>query len=299
MSFGDPRTRHSNAPANAASVRIALIGDSMTYGYEVPCEDSWGHSLEALLQPNAQILNFALVSEGLSQTLLRYERDVRPWRPKIVIIGITSLMILRSINVYPFLENEWEIPFARPRLVVKNHALTYINEPVPGARQIFAHSAISELGYIHLDDQYRPYQWERGGVWSLLEKSYIFRFVYSIRPPSDEQDRNLRAMQLGKYVVQRLVQEVLEDGAIPIVVYLPYAKELARPEDPPNKEPALSVRMLQSASIEFFDPTGCSKEVWPSDAYMEGGHYTPKANAHIARCLEPLIRQIYQKQAKA
>ena len=50
----------------------------MTYGYEVRCEDSWGHSLEALLEPHAQILNFALTAQGLTQALLRYEKDVRP-----------------------------------------------------------------------------------------------------------------------------------------------------------------------------------------------------------------------------
>ncbi|HET8671599.1 MAG TPA: SGNH/GDSL hydrolase family protein, partial [Candidatus Saccharimonadales bacterium] len=87
MSFVDLRVRHSRPSESPASFRIALIGDSMTQGHEVRCEESWGHRLEAMLQPHAQILNFAVVGHGLTQTLLRYEKDVRPWKPQIVIIG--------------------------------------------------------------------------------------------------------------------------------------------------------------------------------------------------------------------
>ena len=35
MSFVDRRTRHSGLPEKAATVRVALLGDSMTYSYEV------------------------------------------------------------------------------------------------------------------------------------------------------------------------------------------------------------------------------------------------------------------------
>src|SRR5689334_9896888 len=95
MSFADRRTRHSGLLDKPATVRVALIGDSMTYGYEVRCEDSWGHALEAHLGTTAQVLNFGVAGYGLNQVLLRYERDTQPWQPQIVLIGITSEEIRR------------------------------------------------------------------------------------------------------------------------------------------------------------------------------------------------------------
>ena len=146
MSFADLRTRHSKVSEQPASVRIALIGDSMTYGYEVRCEESWGHALEALLQPHTQVLNFAISAQGLNQALLRYEKDARPWKPQIVVIGITSYMIKRNNNIYPFLMNsDWGFPFARPPVVMKDEILTTINHPVSDPGQIFANTAISEV----------------------------------------------------------------------------------------------------------------------------------------------------------
>ena len=243
MSFADLRTRHSKVSEQPASIRIALIGDSMTFGHEIRCEESWGHALEALLQPHTQVLNFALGAQGLNQALLRYEKDARPWKPQIVVIGITSSMITRNNNIYPFLKDpDWGMLFARPRLVMKDDILTTINHPVPDPGQIFANTAISEVPYLDLDDYYRPFQWERGGMWYLLERLYIFRFAYSLSPPSDgrEEERNLKAMQLSQFVAQRLVREVVKDGAVPLVVYLPYKNELGISTEPQNKNVPLS-----------------------------------------------------------
>jgi len=91
-------------------------------------------------------------------------------------------------------------------------------------------------------------------------------------------------------VVQRLVREVLEDGAVPLVIYLPYEGEL-RISTKPEYFP-LSARMLHSASIEYFDPTACLIEAGVPDAYMKEGHYSPQANIPIARCLVPVLREM-------
>ena len=173
MSFADLRARHSTLSKIPASVRIALIGDSMTYGHEVRCEESWGHVLEVSLQPYAQVLNFAVGAQGMNQTLLRYEQDARPWKPQIVIIGITNSMITRNNNIYPFLKDpEWGMPFARPRFVVRDDDLA--KSAIQSLMQeTFLLRGRSQKSLLHLDDYYRPFQWERGGLWRLLEKSYI------------------------------------------------------------------------------------------------------------------------------
>jgi hypothetical protein len=270
----------------------------MTYGHEVRCEDSWGHMLEALLHPDTQVLNFAMGAQGLNQTLLRYEKDVRPWKPQIVIIGVTSAMITRNTNTYPFLKDpEWGMPFARPRFVMQDHVLSASSEPVPDPGSIFGRRAIAEVPNLLDDDYYRRFEWERGGIWRLLERSYLFRFAYSVRPPSDgrEEERNLNAMRVGQVVTKRLVEKVLQDGTIPLVVYLPYRDEVGHSVDSQNLP--LSARMLQNAGIRYLDPTACLIAEKISDAYMEGSHYSPRGNAQIAGCLEPVLRQMIKEAA--
>jgi hypothetical protein len=296
MSFADRRTRHSGLPEKPATVRVALMGDSMTYGYEVRCEDSWGHALEAQLGPAVQVLNFGVSGYGLNQVLLRYEKDARPWKPQIVLIGITSEEIQRSINVYNFLMNpDWlGLPFARPRLILKNGTPSPINQPVPTPAEVFAHTTIRELANLDQDAYFRRLEWERDGLWHFFEQSYFFRLLITLRPPSDqprEADSEETMMALGQQVLTTLVHDVREQGAIPLVVHFPYQYELRPAAEYGAKYVPLSVRMLREAGIDYYDMAPCLVEAKASDEYMRGSHYSPRANAVIAKCLEPIVRE--------
>lgn len=293
MSFADLRTRHSNDSAEPASVRIALIGNSFTFGHEVRCEESWGHKLEAQLQPHSQVLNFAVPAYGLDQIWLRYWKDVRLWKPQIVVIGIYSDVIKRINSIYPFIQTpQWDFPFVRPLLNMQDHPPTVINYPVPDPEQIFVSTAISEVPDIDLDVYYRPFQWQRGGMWYLFEKSSFFRHAnawWHLGDDSDEE-RTQNALQTGQLLIRNLVHEIKEDGSLPLVVYLPNKVELRLSTEPQSTYIPLSARMLRNAGIEYFDPTNCLSRVEASHAFMRGGHYSPQANSQIAHCLEPVLR---------
>ena len=296
MSFADRRTRHSGLAEKPATVRVALMGDSMTYGYEVRCEDSWGHALEAHLGPDVQVLNFGVSGYGLQQVLLRYDRDARPWKPQIVVIGITSEEIRRIISVYNFLMNpDWlGLPFMRPRLVLKNGTPLPINLPVLTPSEVFAHTTIKELPYLDQDSYYRRLEWERDGLWNLLEKSYFFRLLISLRPPSEtsrEGPTDEEMMALSGSVLKALIRDVREQGAIPLVVHFPYQFELRKVAANANTYIPPSVQMLRNARIDYYDTTACLLEARASDLYMPGSHYSPTANTVIAKCLEPILRE--------
>lgn len=295
MSFADRRTRHSGFSEKPAAVRIALIGDSMTYGNEVRCEDSWGHALEAHLGPDIQVLNFGVAGYGLNQVLLRHERDVRPWKPQIVIIGITSLEIKRLVWIYKFLNPYWGgDPFVYPRLVLKNGAPSHINQPPPTPTEVIAHTTIRELPNLDQDANFRRLEWERDGLWHLVQKSYFFRLLISLRPPSEPIREGLSdkdMMALGQHVLTALVRDVREQGAIPMVVHFPYQIELRKAAEYGDKYIPLSVQMLRDTGIDHFDATACLLEAKAVDEYMPLGHYSPTANAVIAKCLEPIVRE--------
>jgi len=296
MSFADRRTRHSGLQEKPATVRIALVGDSMTYGYEVPCEDSWGHVLEAHLGPAVQVLNFGVSGYGLNQVLLRYERDAQPWKPQIVLIGITSQEIQRMISVYNFLMNpDWlGLPYVRPRLILKNGAPSPINQPVPAPAEVFGHTTVNELSYLDQDAYFRRLEWERDGLWRLFQKSYFFRLLTSLRPPSDpprEEVSQETMMALSQQVLTTLVRAAREQGAIPLVIHFPYQFELRSAAEYGDKYVPPSLQMLRQAEVDHYDMTACLIEARAFDEYTPHSHYTSTANAVIAKCLEPIVRK--------
>jgi hypothetical protein len=293
LSFSDQHMRLAGRSLNPASVRIAYIGDSFTFGDEVRCEDTWEHVLETFLQSHVQSLNFGVNAYGLNQVFLKYTSDAHDWKPHIVVIGIGTDMIKRIINIYPFLRNpEWNLPFARPRLVVRNSTLATINHPVPEPEKIFAYASLSDLPYLNLDEYYRPYQWHRGGVWRLVEQSYVFRLAYSFRTPADDQEetREEAALQLSTVVIQQLIREVVRNGATPLIVYHPSKDELNRSRAPQPGYVPLAIGMLRNAGVEYFDPTPCLITLGAKNSYMDGGHYSPQANREVAHCLRPVLR---------
>jgi hypothetical protein len=268
----------------------------MTYGYEVRCEESWGHVLEAHLGPAVQVLNFGISGYGLNQVYLRYERDTRPWNPQIVLIGITSEEILRIMSVYNFLMHpDWVgMPFARPRLILQSGIPTPINQPMPTPAEVFGSATIKELFHLDQDAYFHRLEWERDAIWSVFEKSYFFRLLFTIRPPSDppqEWASRESLMILGQRIITTLVQDVLEQGAIPLVVHLPYQFELRLAAEYGEKYTPLSVQMLRDAGIDFYDTTACLIEARAFDEFMPQSHYSPIANAVIAKCLESLVRE--------
>jgi len=68
-----PRTNISFA-ARRPRHRVALVGDSFTFGMEVPYEDTWGAQLERALAGDVQVLNFGVDGYGVDQAYLRYRK---------------------------------------------------------------------------------------------------------------------------------------------------------------------------------------------------------------------------------
>ena len=83
-------------------------------------EETWGHYLEKALGSEFQVSNFGVPGYGVDQTYLRYEKDARMWNPKIVIFGLISHDVERTMFVYPFLAlPEWNTPFSKSRFILR------------------------------------------------------------------------------------------------------------------------------------------------------------------------------------
>ncbi|UVT16979.1 MAG: SGNH/GDSL hydrolase family protein [Nitrospira sp.] len=266
--------------------RIALVGDSFTFGEDVAYEDTWGHLLEQALGSDAQVLNAGVGSYGLDQAFLRYNEDVRRWSPKVVILSFISADVVRTMSVYPFIAApHWQIPFSKPRLVLRDGGLHTLNIPPVAPEAIFSKGSISELPFLEQDKGYIDSQWlQNSAQLSYLARAFMTLFPRWSPVLSDVSDETL--VTLNASILKAFIGSVSETGAIPMVVYFP-REELERP----NLSLPLGKRVLQHAGIDYTDVTPCLLEVEPNNRFALGGHYSPKGNAAVTKCLTEVVRQ--------
>ena len=145
--------------------RIALIGDSHAFSFEVPFEDSWGYHLQRLLGDGTQVLNFGVDGYGIDQAYLRYQRDVRPWKPKVVVIGFAGHDLWRALAVYPFVSFRWPGYLVKPRFAIEKEGLKLLNAPLPTPAEILGAGvlALQVLGRDRDGDEQQPDERARDG----------------------------------------------------------------------------------------------------------------------------------------
>jgi hypothetical protein len=210
-------------------------------------------------------------------------------------MGVTSAEILRMMSVYNFLFSPTgvEFPYARPRLVTDSPDWQPLNLPVPTPHEIFAHVSIRDLPHLEHDRFFYELDWPRQNAWQLLEWSYLFRFLSSIRPlvtslsPTHSNDA---LVGLAKKVLTAFVEEVRRDGAIPLIVHLPYQDELLAEAQGRPIAPPYGATLLRRTGIRFVELAPCLIAAKALDGFAQGGHYTAPAHAAIAGCLADTLR---------
>lgn len=270
--------------------RIAIIGDSFTFGLEVPYEGTWGHQLELALGSNFQVLNFGVDGYGIDQSYLRYQKHVLLWRPDIVIFGLVNDDFRRTMCVYGFLCFPGsEIPFPKPRFVVNEDTLTPLNLPLPAPESIFARQSITQIPFVEYDRSFEPNDWD----WGFYDYAYSIRFLLSRFPRwpvarpivSDEALKSVNGHLLRSFI---LVAH--ERGSKPIVVFFPVTADLT-PES--NSRPGVAREVLHANHIPYLDMTSCVDKVDPAERFVVL-HYSAMTNAAIAECLREAIREASQ-----
>ena len=200
--------------------RIALVGDSFTFGLEVRYDQTWGQELARILGDGTQVLNFGVDGYGVDQAVLRYRRDVVAWNPDLVILGIIHDDFRRALCVYGFLCFPGsEIPFAKPRFV--SDAEKPVNTPLPAPGAIFAHDSIAELPFVELDPAFgQRSDWDE----RFYHRSYAIRYVISRFPRYPEpspalSDDAMKSLVAG--LVGSFLREAHAHGSRALVVFLP------------------------------------------------------------------------------
>jgi hypothetical protein len=269
--------------------RIALVGDSYTFGEDVTYEDTWGHLLEKALGPEYEVLNFGVPGYGVDQAYLRFTKDVQEWKPKVVIFSFIAHDVERTMTVYtPLNYPAWDMPFSKPRFILRDRALEPLNVPSLKPEAIFAKASVSDLPYIEYDRGYRKRDWQQG----FIHRSYVARAVTTWLPrweavSPDVSDHAL--IEVNASLLNAFIQSAEGSGAAPLVVYHPKREALLA------RDSSLGRRVLKEAGVAYTEPTSCLQEVDRDEWFIPQGHYTPKANAAVAKCLVNVVRQALGK----
>jgi len=270
--------------AASALHRIAIVGDSFTFGLEVRYEETWGHQLEVALGHDYQVLNFGVDGYGVDQAYLRYERDVLPWKPDIVILGLINDDVRRTMGVYGFLTFPGaEIPFPKPRFVMKGQKLSLLNLPLPTPESIFTKQSITELPFVEYDGSFQRTEWES----RFYHYSYSIRFLLSKYPrwPLPQPTVTDGALKsVNGEILRSFVRLARERGSTLMVVYFPARSDFVGPQ----VGWTVAREVFQTYGIPYLDMTTCVSKVRPPQRFVTL-HYSPVTNAAIARCLRDAI----------
>jgi hypothetical protein len=271
-----------------ASHRIAILGDSFTFGLEVRYEDTWGHQLELALGQGYQVLNFGVDGYGVDQAYLRYERDILSWKPDIVILGVIDDDLRRTMGVYGFLTFPGgEIPFPKPRFITKGQKLSLLNLPLPTPEFLFAKKSITELPFVEYDGSYQRTEWES----RFYHYSYSVRFLLSKYPrwPIPRPTVTDEALKsVNGEIFRSFVRRAREQGSTPIVAVFPSDADFTTDS---RDRVSIATEVLRASAVPYLDMTACVRKVSPSERFVTL-HYSPATNATIAMCLRDSIRQV-------
>lgn len=264
--------------------RIATLGDSSTFGMGVAYADTYGAQLERILSADGnetEVLNAGVVGFTIRQGLERYRRDVRPYRPDVVIaafgavnehhmaIGLPDdVKIARSTKEFSSTERAWY--WAKANV----HVFQFISY------------AGFTLG---------------GGVDGQRERSKArqrreFDLSHSAGQTSWDGTRRVTTARYAE-LIGELAREVEKDGARLVVLVMPRESSVERNLPILLEYTDLSREAGARAGAAVCDGRAAfqaeeARGVDPKSLFVPGDAWHPNAVGHgvLARELAPLVR---------
>ena len=267
--------------------RVALVGDLHAFSFEVPFEAFWGFYLQKQIGENIQVLNFGVDGYGIDQAYLRYLRDVRPWKPQVVIIGFSGHDLRRSMAVYPFLSFGWPGYLVKPRFDLASGALRQINAPLPSPESILNAEQPGQLPFVEHDLGYLREDWH----WQWEHRPLFLRFLTSVFPRWPLADDRV-SVQADTALNSRLFAEwarsIADAGSVALFVLMSGGNSLVKDS-------------LPRAGLSYLDASECVKGI-PEDRLKvppANHHYTGETNQAIALCTALAILRALENSRKS
>ncbi len=280
-------------------LRIAVVGDSMTFAQGVKFEDSWPHRLETALGSEVEVLNFGVLGYGVDQAYLKFKNEVLAWKPDAVVLGFLEHNLHRTMTVYPFINwQDWDWPFSKPRLVLEQGRLRSVNVPAIAPSEIFAVPSVTKLPFVEYDQGYKQDDWKESALDVLYVKRWLFtRFPrwsdQSVRAALDEN-----RISLNRAILQDFIRTAKENQIVPLVVFFPIPSDVERRI---KGEQTSADRALRSLDVPQVDTTPCLvKAGTVDDVYLpRDSHYSVLGNAAVVTCIAEALTPMLQQHRTA
>jgi hypothetical protein len=290
----DPRTYDPTPPPNV--VRIAAYGDSFTFGEDVTQGESWAAQLAAH-SANLEVLNYGVPGYGPDQAYLRYQEHRQAFSPQIVFLGYMTENLARTVSVYrPFYYRESASIFTKPRFSVKDNKLKLLPNPIATVQDhadFLANDAkvLAKLGEhdYHYQTAYKPGPFDflpSVRFCKISGQVLAKRVVQPILRLDGVYNDQSEAYQVTAKVFDAHYQEVIADGALPIVVILPENPDHLRSRQGKSRRYQVLLDDLENKSCQVIDVLDAFVPVQDqyslADLTVRNGHYSVLGNEIVA-----------------
>lgn len=275
-------------------IRILAFGDSFTYCDGSPDNSTWPYFLNQT--GILEVLNFGVPGYGLDQAFLRYLKEGAQYQADIVFIGYMPENIGRHLNTFRPFYNNLEWPFTKPRFVESAHGLKLIqnflrNESDIGKFLREPDVLISQIGAS--DFYYR--NWYAKGRWDFLATVRLSKILWSsylgkfdgLVGGDGSYITHSEAFRVTTGIIDLFVAEVIENGALPVVVVLPdesdlQAQRLGRPK---RYEPLLEYFRIKG--YRYIDAQDAFSKYYRhfDMKWLVKVHYSPIGNEAVTRAI--------------
>lgn len=219
------RASHDFSLERPAGVRqrIALLGDSFTFGEEVSNDQTFAHLLQQALGEQHEVMNFAVHGYGHGQMLLMYRELARRYRPDVVVLGY----VLADL--------------ARNHMYFRDYAKPYF---------IRGDGDRVELRY---DWRFMPPDRLRA---ALRIEPRLFNVAWALADSVERSRARHPDLELARAIFTTLRREVEADGARLVMLYLPIGRQVTPDYDRSAPGERRFERLCRAARAECISSAG-------------------------------------------
>ncbi|MBZ0166773.1 MAG: SGNH/GDSL hydrolase family protein [Candidatus Omnitrophica bacterium] len=277
-------------------VRIGTFGDSFVHCDEVTNDQTWQEHLNRL-DPQVETMNFGVGGYGMDQAYLRYLQDGRKFKPDIVLIGFMTENPTRNMSIFrPFYLPHSMLPLSKPRFHSVGNDIELIENPLDTLsdyQRLLDNEKDVRLELSHLDYFYFYRYGEHPLDFFLTVRLLKMLKGMYLRPQQKifnryEYNTQSEIFIVSMRIIEKFVASVREDGAIPIVVFLPNSGDFWRLKEKDSKNYRPFMEIMDKKGIPYFDFTAelledILNDEDPATFYSPRYHFSGKGNDYMAR----------------
>ena len=278
--------------------RILAFGDSYTFGYALPQDETWPYLLEEKLD-RLQILNFGVSGYSIGQSYLRFQRVTEQVDYNaVILVFVPKADLWRDINVSRYIGMGWEAYMLMPRFIIEDGKLRLVERPYKTLSEVIKHSEENSDHVLReflrkYDRFYFPGKFE---VTSYLNHSILFKLMLAAY--YERKAKMLReslydplseAMQISKMIFREMHQKVRGSGKEFVLVVLGQRGTMRKYRRSPEFQEKWDrmVKAVCDSDYLCIDTMPELVQASPEDldrAY-DGSHFGPEGNQAIAEIL--------------